>query len=78
VRGRRVADLIDRFYDGVQSGIVPDGRIGAEQVIVDRSRHSYDREIVFGSENPRSGQRPVPADYDQAGIFFILNRRNRN
>lgn len=37
VRGRRVADLIDRFYDGVQSGIVPDGRIGAEQVVVDRS-----------------------------------------
>ena len=61
----RVADLIHGFHNGIQCRIVSDRRIGTEQVVIDGSGHSDDREIVFRRENARSAERTVAADHHQ-------------
>ena len=71
MRGSGITDLIHAFHDRVQGRIITDRRIRAIQVIINRTRQSYDREIKLLSENTRSRQRSVTTDSDQ-GIDPML------
>ena len=71
MRSSRITDLIHAFHDRVQGCIITDRRIRAIQVIINRTRQSYDREIKLLSENTRSRQRSVTTDSDQ-GIDPML------
>ena len=45
--GACVAQFVHTFDDGVERGVIADGRVRAPEVIIDRSGHSDDGDVVF-------------------------------
>ncbi len=70
VAGRCVADFVDTFHNGVQSGVVAYRRVGSVEVVVDCARQSDDRQVEFVGEDSGACQRAVAADNDE-GVDFV-------
>ncbi len=75
---RRVAQFVHRLHDRVQRRVVAYRRVGAAQVVVDRSGKAHDRDIVLLGEYARAGQRAVAADHhqrrDACGDHVVVGR----
>ena len=67
-----IAYFIDGIHNGVQCRIVSDRGVGSIEIVVYRSRQSYDGIVVFGGENARTGQCSVSSDYDK-GIYAFFD-----
>ena len=75
MRSGCVANLVHAFRDGVQSGIIANSTVCAVQVVVDCSRQTDTRHIIFLSEDPSTSQRAVAAnDYKSinASLLHVL------
>ena len=70
VAGGRIAYLVDAFHDGVERGVVADGRVGAAQVVVDRGGDSDAGQVVLLSKNACAMNRTVATDNDE-GIDLL-------
>src|SRR5690606_8016207 len=64
VRFRRVTDFIDRGSHGVDSGIVANGKIRTQQIVIDGTRQAYDGEIKLLGKHARSGKSPIATNHD--------------
>lgn len=73
VRHGRVAYLVHRLHDGVQGRVITYRRIRAGEVVVYRSGKAHNREVEFGRELPRPGQRTVAAYHHERVDVFALH-----
>ena len=62
-----IPDAVNRFYGRVHRRIKADGVVGTVQVIVNRTRNPYERNVVFLGKNIRPGEGTI-APYADAGI----------
>ena len=65
VRLGGVADAVDHFHGGIQSGVVANGVIGAGDVIVNGARHANGENALAG-QVPRAAEGAVTADDNYA------------
>ena len=75
VRSGCVANLVHAFRDGVQSGVIANRTVCAVQIVVDCSRQTDARHIIFLSEDASASQRAVAAnDYKSinASLLHVL------
>ena len=63
--GGSVADLVDALHDGVERGVISDGRVGAVEVVVDGAGQAYAGQIELVGKNACSGERSVASDHHQ-------------
>ena len=64
---RGVTDFVDTLHDGVERGVVADGRVCPVEVVVDSSGESDNREIEFVGEDTCACERAVTSD-DYEGV----------
>ena len=65
VRLHRVTQAVDRLHGGVGGGIVADGVVGADDVVVDRRRNAHHAHALLAQLH-KTAERAVAADGDDA------------
>ena len=68
-----ITDFVHSFYNGIESCIVPNGRIGAKQIIVDGAGQSYDGDVEFLCKHAGSGKSTVATNYHEGINVFIFH-----
>ncbi len=67
-----ITDTIDTLHDGIHGCIITDSRIGAIQIVINRTRQTDYREIELHTEVTGTSQRTVTTDNYQR-IDFLLH-----
>ena len=71
--GGCIPDFIQGINSDIDCGVGTDRDIDPVEVVVNSGRDSYDRNLVFGSQNMSPGQGAVSSDDDQAIDHVFLN-----
>jgi hypothetical protein len=67
----RVADLVDHLHDAVDGGVVADGEIGADEVVVDGAGQADEGDVEFFVEDLAACECAI-ATYGNDGINAVL------
>ena len=71
--GSGITNLIDALKDGVQCGVITNGRVGTIQVVVDGARQTDTRHIELLGKLQGTCQRAVTANHHQSVDAFFLH-----
>ena len=77
VRGRGVADTVDRLERGVDGGVEADREVRPVHVVVDRPGHTRHLHPLLGREQRRAVKRPFATDDDEPLDPRALEDRRR-
>ena len=76
MRAGGIAQFIHRFHDGIQRRVKADRKIGARNIVVDRSRQTDTVNAQFRQRH-RAAIRTVAADHDDRVDLRVLQRLHR-